>query len=243
MLDTTRSASPSASGSSEAGATSTRVGGSASPAAAAMRGDGSTPTTRWPSPCSSRESRPSPQPRSTVSRPGAGSSSSSSGRTKLQKKWSCPGARAQRIQSPDASSQALASGSVSSGGYGSRVRRDRAVVHAEMLAPVLAHVLDQREERLPLVRERVLHARGHLRERVPLHDALLLEGAQPQRQRPGADPGQGALELTEARAPFRQIADHQDRPLTGDDLCGRGDGTARVGNLQRHAPPKYSYTN
>src|SRR5206468_6486935 len=74
----------------------------------------------------------------------------------------------------------------------------------EPLAAVAAHVLDQRLERTALLGERVLHARRHLRIRAPLDDALLLEGAQPQRKRARADPCKGALELAEPAPAFSQ---------------------------------------
>src|SRR5829696_9342072 len=51
--------------------------------------------------------------------------------------------------------------------------RHGAVIHAEVLAPIAAHVLDQRQERLALLRQRVLHARRHLGEGVTLDDPLL----------------------------------------------------------------------
>ena len=56
-----------------------------------------------------------------------------------------------------------------------RGRRDGAVVDAEVLAPVAAHVLDQRHERLTLRGERILDPGRDLGIGVPLDDALLLE--------------------------------------------------------------------
>src|SRR4029453_18465866 len=86
-----------------------------------------------------------------------------------------------------------------------------ALVDAEGLAPAGAAVLVQRPERLALRRERVLDARRHLGEGVPLDDALLLERTEAQRERPRANPGQGALELAEAATALGQVANHEDR--------------------------------
>src|SRR3954471_23012072 len=55
---------------------------------------------------SSRATRPSPQPISTVSRPGAGTSPRSAGRLKRQKKWSVPGERAHATPPAASASQA-----------------------------------------------------------------------------------------------------------------------------------------
>src|SRR4051794_40259414 len=52
----------------------------------------------------------------------------------------------------------------------------------EPLAPVGAHVLDDRHERAALRRQRVLDAWWNLGERLALDDALFLERAQPDRQ-------------------------------------------------------------
>ena len=73
-------------------------------------------------------------------------------------------------------------------------RRSRRSSHRK---PVGAHVLDQRDQREALVGERVLDARRDLGERLTLDDPLLLQGAQPQRQRAGAYPPERALELAE----------------------------------------------
>src|SRR6476469_10991194 len=54
----------------------------------------------------------------------------------------------------------------------------------EPLAAVAAHVLDQRQQRLALVRQRVLDARRDLGKGVAGDDALILERAQAQRERP-----------------------------------------------------------
>src|SRR5581483_2349805 len=106
------------------------------------------------------------------------------------------------------------------GGLARRLRLRGSEVAAEPLAPVRAHVLDQRNESLALGGERVLDARRHLREGAPVHDALLLESAQPQRQRPRADARQRALELAEAAAPGGEVTDDEDRPLAADQVGG-----------------------
>src|ERR687896_761278 len=106
-----------------------------------------------------------------------------------------------------------------------------AVVHAQPLAPVAAHVLDQRHERLALRRKRVLDPWGHLGEGVALDDALLLERPQAKRQGARADAGQRALQLAEAAAALGQVPDHEDRPLAADDVRSGADGTRGV----RHA--------
>src|SRR5215218_7857491 len=102
-------------------------------------------------------------------------------------------------------------------------RRDRAVVDAEVLTPVAAHVLDERHERLALRRERVLDAGRDLGKGVPLDDALLLQRAKAQREGARADPRERALELAEAAAALGQVANHEDRPLAADDVRGGAD--------------------
>src|SRR4051794_15597478 len=103
---TTRSAVASSSGIACASATWTSKAGSAARAASARVGEPSMPTTWWPRPMSSRATRPSPQPISTVSRPGGGTRPSSAARLKRQKKWSVPGARAHAIHPAASASQA-----------------------------------------------------------------------------------------------------------------------------------------
>src|SRR5205085_3326717 len=58
----------------------------------------------------------------------------------------------------------------------------------EPLAPVLAHVLDQRHEGATLLGQRILDSRRHLGICLALHDPLLFQGAKPQRQRARTDP-------------------------------------------------------
>src|SRR4051794_24103943 len=103
---TTRSAVASSSGIACASATWTSNSGSASRAASASVGEPSIPTTRCPRAVSSRATRPSPQPISTDSRPGAGTRPRSAGRLKRQKKWSVPGERAHAIHPAASASQA-----------------------------------------------------------------------------------------------------------------------------------------
>src|SRR5579862_2192496 len=92
----------------------------------------------------------------------------------------------------------------------------------------MAHALDDREQVDPLLRERVLDARRDLGVGVALDDAVLLERAQPQRERPRADPRERALELAEAAAPRGEVADEQQRPLAADQLRGVDDGAVVI---------------
>ena len=103
---TARSAAPSSTGIAAASPSSTSIAGSPPRAAAASAGDDSTPRTLCPRACSTRASRPSPHPTSSVSRPGGGSRSRSHGSPIRQKPWSSSGERAQRIQSPAFASHA-----------------------------------------------------------------------------------------------------------------------------------------
>src|SRR3954451_5996357 len=112
----------------------------------------------------------------------------------------------------------------------------RALLHAEPLAAVATHVVDQRHERLTLGGERVLHPGRDLRIGVPLDDGLLLERPQPQRQRARADPRQRPLELAEPAPTLGQIADHEDRPLTADDVRGRADGARGIRHVGKSSP-------
>ena len=103
---TARSAAPSSTGRAAASPSSTSIAGSPPRAAAASAGDDSTPRTLCPRAWRTRASRPSPQPTSSVSRPGGGSRSRSQGSPIRQKPWSSSGERAQRIQSPAFASHA-----------------------------------------------------------------------------------------------------------------------------------------
>src|SRR2546423_4746831 len=108
-------------------------------------------------------------------------------------------------------------------------RRDPlAALGEEPLAAETAHVLDEGEQRAPLRRQRVLDARWDLRERLALHDPLLLERTKAQRKRARADPGERALELAEAAAAGGEIADHEHRPLLTDDVRGGANGALLV---------------
>ena len=99
---------------------------------------------------------------------------------------------------------------------------------ASHCSPNDAHVVDDRQQRAALVRQRVLDARRDLGERLALDDARLLEVAQAQRQRARADPAERALELAEARVALREVADDEQRPLGADDVRGAADGTPRI---------------
>src|SRR4051812_49491730 len=92
------------------------------------------------------------------------------------------------------------------GGGGSR---RAGAVGVEPLHPVGAHRLDDGQQVPALVGQLVLDARRDLGVRAALDDALLLERAQAQRERPRADAGQRALELAEPRAALGQIADQK----------------------------------
>src|SRR5829696_5824061 len=118
-------------------------------------------------------------------------------------------------------------------------RRGSAIVHAEPLAPVAAHVLDQRRNRHALRRQRVLHTRRHLGVGVALDNALLLEGAEAQREGPRADAGQRALELAEAATALGKVANHKDRPLAADDVRSGTDWACGIG----HMGPVYRKTS
>ena len=98
-------------------------------------------------------------------------------------------------------------------------------VFTEPLQTVRAHVLDQRHECTSLIGQRVLNPRRDLGEHAAVDDALVLERAQPQRERAGADPLERPFELAEARLPLGQLLDQQQRPLTADDLGGSANGT------------------
>src|SRR2546426_10137530 len=83
---------------------------------------------------------------------------------------------------------------------GLRGRRYARALRSEPFAPEAAHVLNQRQERAPLLGERVLDTRRDLGVSLALHDALVLEGPKAKRERARADAGERALELAEAAA-------------------------------------------
>src|SRR5207248_11719860 len=83
----------------------------------------------------------------------------------------------------------------------------------QVRVPELPHLADDREEGLALFRQLVLDARRALRIAAADEKALLLERAQPLRQRARAAAGAGVLELREAARPFGQVVDEQCRPL------------------------------
>src|SRR4051794_34726617 len=99
---------------------------------------------------------------------------------------------------------------------------------AEPLGAVGAHRLDDRDERAALLGQLVLDARRDLGEGLAGDDALLLERAQAQAQRPGRDAFQRALQLAEALAAVGQVADHEERPLAADDVGGPADGAVGI---------------
>src|SRR3954470_4329302 len=102
----------------------------------------------------------------------------------------------------------------------------------EPLAPVCPHVLDEGDERSALFGERVLDSRRNLRVRTALHDAVVLERAQPKREGARTDAVERALEPTEPLAALGQIADQKERPLAGDDLRTASDWTGVLGHLR-----------
>src|SRR5215471_19987596 len=97
------------------------------------------------------------------------------------------------------------------------------VLAVEPLVPVLAHRIDDREERLALLGEAVLDPWRRLDEALPLEDPLGLEGAEPLGERARADALARALELGEAARPLGQVVNEQRRPLGADDLGGGRD--------------------
>src|SRR3954447_21016819 len=105
--------------------------------------------------------------------------------------------------------------------FGRLVLVDRRATAAgpQPLAAVGAHVVDQGEQRAALLGQLVLDPRRHLGIGPAIHDALLLEGTEPERQGPRADACQRALELTEAAAATGEVANHEDRPLGADQVC------------------------
>src|SRR4051794_7008885 len=107
MNETIRSALLSGRGSCAASATLASTGGSPARAASTSAGEPSMPFTTWPAAISARATRPSPQPTSTVRRPGSGTSSRKAGRLKRQANTSASPEK--RIQSPASSSQAARS--------------------------------------------------------------------------------------------------------------------------------------
>src|SRR4051812_580101 len=119
-------------------------------------------------------------------------------------------------------------GQCGDGGNGLGLSRRAIAGGAEPFAAVGAHRVDDRQQRLALRSQRVLDARWDLGVGVALDDPLLLEGAQAQAQRAGADAGERALELAEAGAALREVAHQEERPLAADDLGSGADGTGLV---------------
>ena len=106
----------------------------------------------------------------------------------------------------------------------------------------------------PFSVKRVLDPRRDLGIGAPLDDPLLLERAQAQREGARADPLERALELAEALASVGQVADHEERPLAGDDLRATTDWTGilshsvgqigqRVGSIDSSPTAKAEYSS
>src|SRR5205814_559495 len=105
--------------------------------------------------------------------------------------------------------------------------------------PEAAHLLDDRQERLALLGQLVLDARRRLGVAATGDDVLVLQRAQPVRERPRADSRTGVLELGEAARPLREVVDKHRGPLRAEDLrTGRDRAAARVVDLahRAHAP-------
>src|SRR3954451_10568645 len=103
---------------------------------------------------------------------------------------------------------------------------ERVRVRASARQPLVAepaHGVDDRQERLALLREGVLDPRRRLWVALPLEDPVGLERAQPLGERARADALARTLELREAARAFGEIVDEQRRPLRADDLGGRCD--------------------
>ena len=83
----------------------------------------------------------------------------------------------------------------------------RLVPTREPVAPELAHRVDDREERLALLRQLVLDARRRLRIAATLDNPLVFERAQALGKRSRRDPGARVLELGEPARAFREIVD------------------------------------
>src|ERR671937_663064 len=110
------------------------------------------------------------------------------------------------------------------------VRGDDVAVQ-EPAPAVCAHVHDQGDESPPYLGQPVLDPRRYLRVRAALDDAVVLERPQPQRERPGADSLERSLQLAEALASVGQVADHEERPLAGDDLRATSNWTRILSHL------------
>src|SRR6188472_3139094 len=92
-------------------------------------------------------------------------------------------------------------------------------VAAEPVVAEAAHLLDDRLQRLALLRQLVLDARRRLGVAAADDDSFRLEPAQPLRQRPRADPRTRVLELGEPARSLGEIVDEKNRPLRPDDLA------------------------
>src|SRR5204862_3953578 len=81
-----------------------------------------------------------------------------------------------------------------------------------------AHLVDDRQKRLALVRQFVLDTRRRLGVAPAHDDALVLESPQPLRERPRADPAARVLALREPARTLREVVHQERRPLRADDL-------------------------
>src|SRR3954464_1574839 len=92
------------------------------------------------------------------------------------------------------------------------------VIAVQVRMPELAHRVDDRQERLALVRQFVLDAGWGLRIAVSLDDALALERPEALGERPWADAAAGALELGEPARALGEVVHQEGGPLGPDDL-------------------------
>ncbi len=99
--------------------------------------------------------------------------------------------------------------------------------HEPVVAEV-AHRLDDRQERLALLRQLVLDPRRRLGVALPQDDPLDFECAESFRERPRADPRQGALEVREPARALGEVVDEDGRPLRADDVRGARHGAVLV---------------
>src|SRR6478736_9648296 len=103
------------------------------------------------------------------------------------------------------------------------------------LVPEAAHLVDDRQERLALLGQLVLDARGRLGVAAADDDLFLLERAQALGERSRADALAGVLELREAARAFREIVDEHGSPLRAEDLGAGCDRAGRVVNRVHRA--------
>ena len=97
-----------------------------------------------------------------------------------------------------------------------------------LLAPCVHH-LDNRYQRFAKIGKRVFHFRWHLWIDFTVHDAVVFQFAQLQRQHALGDVGQEAAQFIEALRAAAQVVQNQNFPFTTDDGQGGGDGAAAAG--------------